>query len=97
MARRPPMTRPSASLPRLTANHPRPGRLEAPSYRAVTSAKRQLKLRRGSAPPPSRLSSRHFMITISWMGRTGEFGRSSDFLGRVASPPRPLLDQDIEA
>ena len=68
MPRRPPMTRPSASLPRLTADHPRPPRLDAPSSRTVTSAKRQLKPCRGSALPPSRLSSRPFRITISWMG-----------------------------
>ena len=124
MPRRTPMTRPSASLPRRTADHPRPPRLDAPSSRTFTSAKRQLKPCRGSAPPPSWLSSRPCRITISWMGakhgssvgrvifwagsypcrgsnavlaliaalpdnhlmdgrETREFGRSSDFLGRV--------------
>ena len=78
MPRRPPMTRPSASLPRLTADHPRPPRLDAPSSRNVTSAKRQLKPCRGSAPPPSRLSSRPFRITILMDGR--EHGSS---VGRV--------------
>ena len=50
MPRRPPMTRPSASLPRLTADHPRPPRLDAPSSRTVTSAKRQLKPLQGIGP-----------------------------------------------